>query len=214
MPVPIRLHRRRAVLAGSVGSQSGHTVPLELSVRVGAASDHARSQCGPASTGTGASARIGSGLHASRVGCATGWFSQRIQGESCAARRLMQAADLPEGPPVRGMLGTPRRAHPDRPGRACRRRSMQSHIRFPGRKGPRDLPRRPGGAKPVAPRHGSVFRVCDGAVVRGPATAPQPVFDTRVVAGAAPGGCQVQARALANSHKRANSQTGNAAGRR
>jgi hypothetical protein len=29
----------------------------------------------------------------------------RIQGESCAAWRLMQAADLPDGPPVRGMLG-------------------------------------------------------------------------------------------------------------
>ncbi|MFD7069649.1 Rieske 2Fe-2S domain-containing protein [Streptomyces sp. NPDC059913] len=30
------------------------------------------------------------------------------------------------------------------------------------------------------PWHGSVFRLSDGANVRGPATAPQPVFDTRV----------------------------------
>jgi nitrite reductase/ring-hydroxylating ferredoxin subunit len=30
------------------------------------------------------------------------------------------------------------------------------------------------------PWHGSVFRITDGSVARGPATAPQPVFDTRV----------------------------------
>jgi nitrite reductase/ring-hydroxylating ferredoxin subunit len=30
------------------------------------------------------------------------------------------------------------------------------------------------------PWHGSIFRVTDGAVARGPATAPQPVFETRV----------------------------------
>jgi nitrite reductase/ring-hydroxylating ferredoxin subunit/uncharacterized membrane protein len=40
------------------------------------------------------------------------------------------------------------------------------------------------GAKCVAcPWHGSVFRLADGAVVHGPATAPQPVLDTRVRAG-------------------------------
>lgn len=32
----------------------------------------------------------------------------------------------------------------------------------------------------VCPWHGSVFRVADGAVVHGPATAPQPTFHTRV----------------------------------
>jgi nitrite reductase/ring-hydroxylating ferredoxin subunit/uncharacterized membrane protein len=32
----------------------------------------------------------------------------------------------------------------------------------------------------VCPWHGSTFRLTDGAVVRGPATAPQPVLDTRV----------------------------------
>jgi nitrite reductase/ring-hydroxylating ferredoxin subunit/uncharacterized membrane protein len=35
----------------------------------------------------------------------------------------------------------------------------------------------------VCPWHGSVFRVMDGAVVHGPATAPQPVLDSRVVDG-------------------------------
>jgi nitrite reductase/ring-hydroxylating ferredoxin subunit len=34
----------------------------------------------------------------------------------------------------------------------------------------------------TCPWHGSTFRVADGSVARGPATAPQPVFDTRVTA--------------------------------
>ncbi|HZE33158.1 MAG TPA: Rieske (2Fe-2S) protein, partial [Actinoallomurus sp.] len=32
----------------------------------------------------------------------------------------------------------------------------------------------------TCPWHGSVFRLCDGGVERGPATAPQPVFDTDI----------------------------------
>lgn len=35
----------------------------------------------------------------------------------------------------------------------------------------------------VCPWHGSVFRISDGAVVHGPATAPQPVLDSRVTDG-------------------------------
>jgi nitrite reductase/ring-hydroxylating ferredoxin subunit len=35
----------------------------------------------------------------------------------------------------------------------------------------------------TCPWHGSVFRVSDGSVARGPATAPQPVFQTRVEGG-------------------------------
>ncbi|MGW6918971.1 Rieske 2Fe-2S domain-containing protein [Kitasatospora sp. NPDC054939] len=35
----------------------------------------------------------------------------------------------------------------------------------------------------VCPWHGSEFRLTDGRVVNGPATAPQPVFETRVLAG-------------------------------
>ena len=35
----------------------------------------------------------------------------------------------------------------------------------------------------TCPWHGSSFRVGDGTVARGPATAPQPVFDTRVTSG-------------------------------
>jgi nitrite reductase/ring-hydroxylating ferredoxin subunit len=36
----------------------------------------------------------------------------------------------------------------------------------------------------TCPWHGSVFRVSNGSVARGPATAPQPAFDTQVVDGA------------------------------
>jgi nitrite reductase/ring-hydroxylating ferredoxin subunit len=35
----------------------------------------------------------------------------------------------------------------------------------------------------TCPWHGSTFRVSDGSVVHGPATAPQPVFDTRIRSG-------------------------------
>jgi nitrite reductase/ring-hydroxylating ferredoxin subunit/uncharacterized membrane protein len=36
----------------------------------------------------------------------------------------------------------------------------------------------------TCPWHGSIFRLADGSVARGPATAPQPAFQARVVAGA------------------------------
>ena len=45
----------------------------------------------------------------------------------------------------------------------------------------------------VCPWHGSAFRLEDGAVERGPATAPQPLYDTRVVDGRV----QVRARTTA-----------------
>jgi nitrite reductase/ring-hydroxylating ferredoxin subunit len=36
----------------------------------------------------------------------------------------------------------------------------------------------------TCPWHGSVFRVADGSVARGPATAPQPAFEVREADGA------------------------------
>jgi nitrite reductase/ring-hydroxylating ferredoxin subunit len=35
----------------------------------------------------------------------------------------------------------------------------------------------------ACPFHGSLFRLTDGRVIRGPATRPQPVFDARIVEG-------------------------------
>ncbi len=40
------------------------------------------------------------------------------------------------------------------------------------------------GDQVTCPWHGSVFCLRDGSVVRGPATAPQPSFETRIVDGA------------------------------
>jgi nitrite reductase/ring-hydroxylating ferredoxin subunit len=36
----------------------------------------------------------------------------------------------------------------------------------------------------TCPWHGSVFRIADGSVARGPATAPQPAFEVREIGGA------------------------------
>jgi len=54
-----------------------------------------------------------------------------------------------------------------------------------------------GGPCVTCPWHGSTFRLTDGAVVHGPATARQPAFDTRVVEGG-----MVQVRPAGPAHAR------------
>ncbi len=56
-----------------------------------------------------------------------------------------------------------------------------SHMAAPLHQG--EIVERDGEQCLECPWHGSVFRLDDGAVVNGPATAPQPVLDTRVRAG-------------------------------
>lgn len=56
-----------------------------------------------------------------------------------------------------------------------------SHLAGPLHQG--DLVERDGEPCLACPWHGSVFRLADGSVVNGPATAPQPVLDTRIQAG-------------------------------
>lgn len=53
-----------------------------------------------------------------------------------------------------------------------------SHMAAPLHQG--EIVERDGQACVQCPWHGSVFRLADGAIVNGPATAPQPVLDTRV----------------------------------
>jgi nitrite reductase/ring-hydroxylating ferredoxin subunit/uncharacterized membrane protein len=53
-----------------------------------------------------------------------------------------------------------------------------SHMAAPLHQG--DLVEQDGARCVVCPWHRSVFRLADGAIVRGPATAPQPVLDSRV----------------------------------
>ena len=93
-------------------------------------------------------------------------------------RNVMPAADLPDGRPVRKMLGeTPI---------ALVRSGSQLHAladrcsHMSGQLSESDLV----DGCLTCPWHGSVFRVSDGSVARGPATAPQPAFNTRVVDGA------------------------------
>ena len=83
----------------------------------------------------------------------------------------MAAADAPEGKPVRRLLGeVPVVAV--RTGGAVRVLADRcSHM-----SGPLSDGELTDGCL-TCPWHGSVFRVADGAVVRGPATAPQPAFE-------------------------------------
>jgi nitrite reductase/ring-hydroxylating ferredoxin subunit/uncharacterized membrane protein len=93
-------------------------------------------------------------------------------------QHLMLASDLPEGKPVRQLLGeVPVVAV--RAGGAVRVLADRcSHM-----SGPLSDSELADGCL-TCPWHGSVFRITDGSVARGPATAPQPSFETREVGGA------------------------------
>jgi nitrite reductase/ring-hydroxylating ferredoxin subunit len=103
-------------------------------------------------------------------------------------QHLMVAAELPEDLPVRRMLGevpvvvirTSGGLHGGSPdgGDLHVLADRCSHMSGPLSEG--DL----AGGCLSCPWHGSIFRLRDGSVARGPATAPQPVFETREVAGA------------------------------
>ena len=92
-------------------------------------------------------------------------------------RSLTAVNDLPDGKPVRMLLG-------EVPVLAVRDGSQVhvladrcSHMSGPLSDG--DL----GDGCVTCPWHGSSFRLSDGKVVRGPATAPQPAFESRVADG-------------------------------
>ena len=92
--------------------------------------------------------------------------------------RLTAVGDLPEGKPVRRMVG-------EVPVVAVR---TGGHVRVLADRcshmsGPLSEGQLADGCL-TCPWHGSVFRLADGSVARGPATAPQPVFQTRVTGGA------------------------------
>jgi nitrite reductase/ring-hydroxylating ferredoxin subunit len=90
---------------------------------------------------------------------------------------LMPAAELADRTPVKRMLG-------EVPVVVVRDGS-QVHVlaeRCSHFSGPLSEGKLSGGCL-TCPWHGSVFRVSDGAVVHGPATAPQPVFQARVSGG-------------------------------
>jgi nitrite reductase/ring-hydroxylating ferredoxin subunit len=87
---------------------------------------------------------------------------------------LMPAAGLGDGEPVRVMLGEVP-VVVIRDGRTVHVLAGRcSHLSGPLWEGDLDAGRL------TCPWHGSAFRITDGAVARGPATAPQPVLRTRV----------------------------------
>jgi nitrite reductase/ring-hydroxylating ferredoxin subunit len=91
---------------------------------------------------------------------------------------LARVDDLPEGRPARVMVG-------EVPVVAVRAGS-QVHVladRCSHMSGPLSEGELADGCL-TCPWHGSVFRLADGSVARGPATAPQPAFSSRIVGGA------------------------------
>ena len=89
--------------------------------------------------------------------------------------------DLPDGSPVRRMIG-------DVPVFVLRAgdtatvlADLCSHLSGPLSEG--EVTGSGADRCVVCPWHGSTFRLVDGSVVHGPATAPQPAFDVRVVDG-------------------------------
>ena len=93
-------------------------------------------------------------------------------------QHLMLASDLPEGKPVRQLLGEIPVVAIRSGGTVHVLADRCSHMSGPLSDG--DL----GDGCVTCPWHGSVFRLSDGSVVHGPATAPQPAFETDVRDGA------------------------------
>jgi nitrite reductase/ring-hydroxylating ferredoxin subunit/uncharacterized membrane protein len=91
---------------------------------------------------------------------------------------LMPSADLSEGKPVRQLLGEVPVVAIRAGGAVHVLADRCSHM-----SGPLSDSELSDGCL-TCPWHGSVFRIADGSVARGPATAPQPAFRTREVGGA------------------------------
>ena len=93
-------------------------------------------------------------------------------------RHLMRSADLPEGKPVRELLGEVPVVAVRVDGSVSVLADRCSHM-----SGPLSGGELADGCL-TCPWHGSVFRLADGSVARGPATAPQSAFLAREVGGA------------------------------
>jgi nitrite reductase/ring-hydroxylating ferredoxin subunit len=101
---------------------------------------------------------------------------------------LMVAADLPEGKPVRQLVGEVPVVAIRTAGTVHVLADRCSHMSGPLSEGELSAGGLSAGGLSggclTCPWHGSVFRVADGSVARGPATAPQPSFEVREVGGA------------------------------
>jgi nitrite reductase/ring-hydroxylating ferredoxin subunit len=91
---------------------------------------------------------------------------------------LMKSAELPEGKPVRQQVGEVPVVAVRARGEVYVLADRCSHMSGSLSDGDLD------GGCLTCPWHGSMFRIEDGSVARGPATAPQPAFQVREVGGA------------------------------
>jgi nitrite reductase/ring-hydroxylating ferredoxin subunit len=96
---------------------------------------------------------------------------------------LMKSADLPEGKPVRQTVGEVPVVAVRSGGEVRVLADRCSHMSGPLSDGELSGGDLDGGCL-TCPWHGSMFRLADGSVARGPATAPQPAFEVREAGGA------------------------------
>jgi nitrite reductase/ring-hydroxylating ferredoxin subunit/uncharacterized membrane protein len=98
-------------------------------------------------------------------------------------QHLMLASDLPPGKPVRQLLGEVPVVAVRMDGAVHVLADRCSHMSGPLSEGELSGGELDDGCL-TCPWHGSVFRIADGSVARGPATAPQPAFEVREAGGA------------------------------
>jgi nitrite reductase/ring-hydroxylating ferredoxin subunit len=182
-----------AVLAGTADWSEQHEQQMRVGVVHAAGNAVAVSLYGASLVARGArlsrALRLGGLAAVMASGLLGGHISFRLAGGANHAEEvphliepgwhyLMVSADLPEGQPVRQMLGEiPVVAIRDA-GTIRVLADRCSHMSGPLSHG--DL----ADGCLTCPWHGSAFRVADGTVARGPATAPQPAFQVREVGGA------------------------------
>jgi nitrite reductase/ring-hydroxylating ferredoxin subunit len=182
-----------AALAGTVDWSEQHEQQMRVGVVHAAANVAALSLYGASLISRGP--RLGRALRlaglaaVSASGLLGGHISFRLAGGANHAEEvphlvepgwqyLMAAADLPEGKPVRRMLGEVPVVAIRSGGALHVLADRCSHMSGPLSDG--DL----ADGCLTCPWHGSVFRIADGSVARGPATAPQPAFEACEVDGA------------------------------
>ncbi len=182
-----------AALAGTADWSEQHEQQMRVGVVHAAGNIAASSLYGASLLSRGP--RLGRGLRlaglavVSASGLLGGHISFRLAGGANHAEEvphlvkpgwqyLMTAADLPEGKPVRELLG-------EVPVVAIRAGGVVHVLadRCSHMSGPLSGGELTDGCL-TCPWHGSVFRVADGSVVHGPATAAQPAFEVREVGGA------------------------------
>jgi nitrite reductase/ring-hydroxylating ferredoxin subunit len=186
-----------AVLAGATDWSEQHEQQMRVGV-VHAAANTVAVSCYAASLAVrgrrlGRLLRLGGLAAVSASGLLGGYISFRLAGGANHAEEvphlvppgwhyLMVSADLPEGKPVRQMVGEVPVVAIRSGGAVHVLAGRCSHMSGPLPDG--ELTAGPDGGCLTCPWHGSVFRVGDGSVAHGPATAPQPKFEAREVGGA------------------------------